>query len=295
MHLTSATVSARPEGGRAAPPLADTARRLDAVSPALSFTAAEPLGPGWTPLAAIPESQVLAWLDQLTASASGHRVVGASYLILRLTGRIATPAVAAALLYDRGLPMSGPAAVHLDGDQFDLLAMPSGAVDVLPGDSFAGHPGTVIVDDRTVLADRVAARLFAVLAPVIETVSRHARYSTPTMWSAVADRLAGPGVVAANAGELPAHEAWDRVSAIVDRLAAHGAAIRRRPRPLDITWSGGVSAGTVKGTCCLKYIERDLRPRDAAHQPQAYCGGCPYVSDDVRVAKRRAALDARSG
>lgn len=295
MYIASATAPPRPGAGSAQSPLADTARRLDAVSPALAFRTAEPLGPGWTPLTGIRDVDVRAWLDRFTAHASGHRVVAASYLILRLTGRIASPAVAAALLTDRGLPMGDDAAVHLDGDQFDLLALPSGDVEVLPGDALAGRPGTVVIDDRAVLADRVAGRLFTVLAPVIEAVSRHARYSTRTMWSAVADRLAGPAVVAANAGGLAPQESWQRVWTIMDRLVTHGAAIRRRPRALDVTWSGGISAGTVKGTCCLKYIEHDLRPRDAADQPQAYCGGCPYVSDDVRVAKRRTALEARSG
>lgn len=272
-------------------PLADTAHRLQPIHHTFAF-ALESSGSGWSALADVTDARVRGWLDQLTETTGGHRNVAASYLVLGLTGCVATPLMAAFLLHRRGLPVDGPhASVRLDGSRFDLLALPSGDVDVLPGDPAAAGAGAVVVDEHA-LASRVARRLHAVMAPVIEAVRRHAPYGERPMWSSVADRLAGPAVLAANLGGSHAHHGWQQTQSIIDHLASLGASIHRRPRLLEVPWSGGSAVSTVKGTCCLKYLECGLRPRDAAERPHDYCGGCPYVSDDVRVAKRRAALEA---
>ncbi|WP_026875899.1 hypothetical protein [Jiangella gansuensis] len=270
--------------------LSAAARRLEGVHDTFGFATAvgdapagRPAEPatvdgGWTRLAeAVADPGVVVhWLDRLTHATSGHRNLAASYLVLRLTGCVATPLIAAYLLERRGLPLDPSTAyVHAAQDQFDVLAITAGQIDddVSPGD--------------------VAERLHAVLAPVIETVARNARYGVRSMWSSVADRLGGPTVLAANLGGLDPADAWRRTQEITDRLTDLGAPVRRRPRLIEVPWSGGVAVTSVKGTCCLKYVEDDLRPRDAAHQPAAFCGGCPYVDDDVRLAKRRAALERR--
>lgn len=252
------------------------ARRLERLHPSFGFvTSAD--GDGWTTLAdaASGPGVVAAWLDRLDGDAGGHRNVAASYLVLRLTGRVATALLASYLVDGRGLPLSPSSQVRFDGAQFDRLALTGGEVD----------------DD--VSAAAVAGRLHAVLAPVIDAAAGLAPYSVRTMWSSVADRLGGPAVLAANAAGLDPDDTWQRTRAVVDELVALGAPVRRRPRLLRVPWTGGVAAGSVKGTCCLKYVVDELRPRDAAQQPAAFCGGCPYVDDEVRVAKRRAALERR--
>lgn len=258
-------------------PLDAAARRLARLHPSFGFvTAAD--GHGWTPLAgAAADPEVVAgWLDRLGADAGGHRNVAASYLVLRLTGCVATPLLAAYLVEGRGLPLD-PATthVHVDGARFDRLALTGGSID----------------DDAGAAA--VAGRLHAVLAPVIDTVAGLAPYGVRTMWNSVADRLGGPAVLAANAAGLDPDATWRRAHAVVDELVRLGAPVRRRPRLLHVPWSGGVAAGSVKGTCCLKYVVDELRPRDARHDPASFCGGCPYVDDDARIAKRRAALERR--
>ncbi|TDD96397.1 ferric iron reductase [Jiangella asiatica] len=233
---------------------------------------------GWTRLTdAITEPRtVQGWLGRIARATGGHRNVAASYLVLRLTGCVATPLIAAYLLEERGLPLDPPTTyVHAEHDQFDVLALTGGRID----------------DD--VDAGAVALRLHRVLAPVIDTVAANAPYGVRTMWSSVADRLGGPTVLAASLGGLDPSTAWRRTQDVVDRLTDLGAPIRRRPRLVEVPWSGGLAVTSVKGTCCLKYVEHDLRPRDAAHSPAAFCGGCPYVDDGVRVAKRRAALERR--
>ncbi|WP_053202370.1 hypothetical protein [Jiangella muralis] len=258
-------------------PLDAAARRLERLHPSFGFVTSAG-GDGWTTLAdaAAGPGVVAAWLDRLDDDAGGHRNVAASYLVLRLTGRITTALLASYLVDGRSLPLEPSTThVHVDGAQFDRLALTGGDVD----------------DD--VSAAEVARRLHTLLAPVIETAAGLAPYGVRTMWSSVADRLGGPAVLAANAAGLDPDETWRRTHAVVDELVALGAPVRRRPRLLRVPWSGGVAAGSVKGTCCLKYVVDDLRPRDARQQPAAFCGGCPYVDDEVRVARRRAALERR--
>ncbi|PSL03652.1 ferric iron reductase FhuF-like transporter [Haloactinopolyspora alba] len=300
MPLVTADLAALPRPGTDSTPaaLVAVAHELGRVHDTFAFTPAAPDGDGWVALSAVTEAQVGAWLDRLTAAAGGHRTVAASYLVLRLTGSVATPLMAAYLLQGRGLPIDDEhAAVRLDGEQFDRLALPAGAVEVGPDDpvrdsrDVTGRPGPVPLD-HDALAELIAVRLHTVLTPVIEAATRLARYSRANMWSAVADRLAGPAVLAANLGGLDPHECWRRTHGVVDRLAALGAPVRRRPRLLEIPWTGGTAVSTVKGTCCLKYLEQDLHPRDAAQRPQEFCGGCPYVGDDVRADRRRAALES---
>lgn len=300
MPLVTADLAARPRPGTgsAPAPLATVADELGRVHDTFAFTPAAPDGPDWVTLSTTTEDRVGAWLDRLTVAAGDRRTVAASYLVLRLTGCVATPLLAAYLLQRRGLPVDdGRAAVRLDGDQFDRLALPAGALDVHPDDPVralpAATPGeTTVLHDDDALSDLVAGRLYAVLAPVVEAASGLARYSRANMWSAVADRLAGPAVLAANLGGLDPHECWRRTAEVTDRLTRLGAPVRRRPRLLEIPWTGGTAVSTVKGTCCLKYLEQDLHPRDAAQQPREFCGGCPFVGDDVRIARRRSALEA---
>ncbi|SEE76886.1 hypothetical protein [Jiangella alba] len=258
-------------------PLDAAARRLERLHPSFGFVTSA-TGDGWTTLAdaAAGPGVVADWLDRLDGDAGGHRNVAASYLVLRLTGRVATALLASYLVDGRGLPLEpSTTQVHFDGAQFDRLALTGGDVDDGVG------------------AGDVARRLHTLLAPVIDAAAGLAPYGVRTMWSSVADRLGSPAVLAANAAGLDPDDTWRRTRAVVDELVALGAPVRRRPRMLRVPWSGGVAAGSVKGTCCLKYVVDELRPRDAAQQPAEFCGGCPYVDDEVRVAKRRAALERR--
>ncbi len=267
-----------------------TAHELDDVHHSFAFTT-DPVGDGWTALAGVDDERVRGWLDQLTI-ASGHRNVAASYLVLRLTGCVATPLMAAFLLHQRCLPIDDVgAAVHVTADQFDSLALSSGTLHALAGDPVTRQQGVSVASGEYELTNRVAARLYNVMAPIVDIVARNARYSSRTMWSSVADRLAGPAVLASNVSDTDHRRSWERTMAVVDGLADQGAPVRRRPRLLEVPWSGGTGVSSVKGTCCLKYVEQGIKPTSARDRPADFCGGCPYVADDVRIAKRQAALE----
>ncbi|ASO21136.1 hypothetical protein FHR81_002103 [Actinoalloteichus hoggarensis] len=147
---------------------------------------------------------------------------------------------------------------------------------VLRGTPAARLPAAVVVDDHEALDAWTAARLVAVLGPLVEAVRRHSRVGARTLWGYLVDILHFYMINPARRLDRNVPAAFDRADRLVAALIAAGAPVKARPRLFRFRPEDNQGVWAVRGTCCFDYKV------DAEH---GYCVTCPLQQDTVRAAE----------
>lgn len=263
--------------------LAHTGAELGALAEHLGF-GTETRGDGWLSLEEVLAGDTVERLASGLLTSDGRHDVAGSSLGSRLAGPVVMRTVAA-LVHARRCPdpSLGGVAVHLHPDGwFDQVAFTGGRLAVLPDDPAAGAPGTVVVPDHAALRWWWARRISDAVDPLIDAARSQLRYGHRGHWGAVADRVASTVLAVARDSGTDGSEAWDEAESLLDALGSCAPVPFTRPTPQPVTWCGGESWFTTKGTCCLYY--RTVETPDATCG-EGYCSTCPLVDPGARQSR----------
>jgi hypothetical protein len=125
--------------------------------------------------------------------------------------------------------------------------------------------------------DVAAAEIVRLTAPLVDGLCRQLPVGPAAVWGGVADELAGHALSFARETAADETAAWARAECLLAHLEARTPA-RARPRLFPLSWSGGRTHFSVRGTCCLYY--RTCAPPRGEDD---YCSTCPLRSDDSRT------------
>ena len=260
--------------------LTQTGVDLSVLSEHLGFVT-EVHGDGWLSLEEILAGDTVDRLATGLLASEGRHDVAASYLGSHLTGPVVTSTVAS-LVHARRCPDPRPheTAFHLHADGwFDRVAFTGGRLAVLADDLAAGAPGSVVVPDDAALRSWWARRTRDAVTPLLDAARSRLRYGRRGHWGAVADRIGGTVLAVARHTGADGAAAWVEAGALLDALAACAPVPLTRPTPQPVTWSGGESWFTTRGTCCLYY--RTVEGADPTCG-EGYCSTCPLVDAGAR-------------
>ncbi|OUN00445.1 MAG: hypothetical protein BAA04_11230 [Firmicutes bacterium ZCTH02-B6] len=285
----------------------ETAARLTALGGYRRYLVGVPAEDGWVPLSRLAEPALAEqWFSQ-AAEGLGDRPSAGAFLT-----RIYIDAVVLTWLYpvlvDGRLPLSPMAqvAIHRHPQGWvDAVAVNGGGLAVLAGDpGLASLPAPLergagpapaaiprqaepllVFAGQDELFDALTERLLQ-LQPLLAVVREVSGRGWPALWGEVADIISGSALWLARLLGRDRWAAWGDAEAIIDRLAAREPRLKVRPRPFPVQWSSGEDLFTVRGTCCLYY-------RFHKHNPEhRYCESCPLRSDEWRLERLRAQLEA---
>jgi hypothetical protein len=239
--------------------VASRLRRADVLELAIGAT----VGPAWRSLTEAA-AEAPAWHTEL-AQREGDRRAAASFVA--------------------GWVASAPALV------VGLPALIADVVAVLRVDDIRvhrharGYLGRYAIAPSTVRAgsggdaglDVAAAEIVRLTAPLVDGLCRELPVGPAAVWGAVADDLAGHALSFARETAADEVAAWARAERLLGRLEVRAPA-GARPRLFPVSWSGGRTHFSVRGTCCLFY--RTCAPPRGQND---YCSTCPLRSDHSRT------------
>lgn len=223
------------------------------------------------------------------AGALAYAVLGRPGVALAVVGRVPDPAGVWVRLGPDGLVQEA--------------AVAGRSVAVLASDPLAGHPDAVVIDGAPTLADWLAGRAFAILGPLLAALQDHTRFGLVPMWNLAADNVLGPGTVAALLAGQDQASGRAAANAVVDRLVALGAPVRRRgtTQPVLLSrWIGRAVQAPVRGSCCLHYRDAEPpgRPTEshrADPSSPALCASCPLLDPALRRPRFEQSLPPAGG
>ena len=221
------------------------------------------------------------WFDGLAVRSHPLQVVAGDPLAAGVTG--CPPDVQ--VLAD--IDVDALRAQNVDGSPLDVQALADVGVDALRAQNVDGCPPDVqVLADVEVLRAQFADDVVGLLTPVFGHIRAHASFGLSGMWGTIADAVADQVVQAAERDGMDVAAAWCQVAALTAALAERVPLLRARPSLAPVTWSGGVTHMTVRGTCCLfhKISGCELDPVG-----DAYCVNCP--SRDPADRRRRWAAE----
>jgi len=99
---------------------------------------------------------------------------------------------------------------------------------VLPDDPSAGSPGTVVLPCEQALAQWLACRSRATLAPVFRCLSRVSNCSVETLWSTAGESVLGAATIVPTFADTSAETGYRRGQLVLQALHDSGLAVRRR-------------------------------------------------------------------
>lgn len=271
--------------------LVELIARLDADNEYSNFVAGSPEGDGWVAGTDLVDDSVLAeWFAHLVSEhGEAARDVAGSYLSSWIAEIVVLPVAAAIRDERRSWPIDLAAlSVHRDpGGWFDGLAVAAGHLRVVRGDPAEESPGVEVFDDVDALIAATAAEVAATVGPMFAAVRRLAPFGVRGMWGNLADGFVSDAVWAAQRRGNDTAAAFAAADRFTDAVAAAAGVGIVRPSPLTITWSGGPTVVSRKGTCCLFYkTVPDARP-----DGDGYCTSCPKAEPDHQHAKLAAWLE----
>lgn len=144
------------------------------------------------------------------------------------------------------------------------------------------------VDDD--VATATGAQVASLTAPLVDHVVDVLPVGAPMVWGAVVDSLGTYALLLARALGHDQGAAWRRCDAVVDAVEECVPALRHRPAPLPVIWSGGSTLFTVRGTCCLYH----RTCADPDPDGEGYCSTCPLRTEGSRTRLLRAHLENAS-
>lgn len=162
------------------------------------------------------ESGDIRFSTYLVADAFAHGVIGRAVASFVTTGRV----------WDTG---AENLAVRTDIEGgLDWAGVRDTTLRVLPDDPSAGAPGTVVLPCEQAIAQWLACRSRATLAPVFDGLAGVSSCSTETLWSVVGECILGAATIVPTFADTNTETGYRRGQLVLQALHDAGLAVRRR-------------------------------------------------------------------